>query len=256
MWRGCGARGSDTKCKVTAANFAEFPIAAGGGGSTAIWCIRASARRRLFGRTLSDAPATLAHHRGIGTDLRRHAQIVGDEQHREVESLADPRRAIPAPASAPTQSSAETASSAISSSGSMASARAMQMRRRWPPENWVRIAVERVGVEPHRLHHIGRARASASLSRRLNAIGPSMIDFADGCALLPSSDRDPARSIPRYPGAGATCAPTWWRSLRPCRGRPGPPPGSIRWAMERATVDLPEPDSPTMPQRLAVFSPG
>ncbi len=80
--------------------------------------------------------AALRHHRDVVADLRRDAQVVRDEQHRQVAGASRISSSSASTCACTETSSADTASSAISSSGSMASARAMQMRWRWPPENW------------------------------------------------------------------------------------------------------------------------
>jgi hypothetical protein len=67
------------------------------------------------------------HHDDPVADLRRDAQVMGDEQNGEVEAPLDVVEELEHRACTET-SRAETASSAMRISGSMASARAMAMR--------------------------------------------------------------------------------------------------------------------------------
>ena len=57
----------------------------------------------------------------------------------------------------------------------MASARAMQMRWRWPPENWCGKRVQRVRVEPDQAHQLARALDRVASRLMPKFTGPSMI---------------------------------------------------------------------------------
>src|SRR6478672_5446550 len=60
---------------------AEFPVAAGRGGEQRFGVV-------VLGRAVLDDPA-LAHHCDVVADLGGDPEVVGDEQHREVQPLAD-----------------------------------------------------------------------------------------------------------------------------------------------------------------------
>ena len=74
------------------------------------------------------------HHRDAVADVLHDRQVVGDEQVRQPEPLAQVLSRLRTCAWIET-SRAETGSSQTMNSGSTASARAMPMRWRWPPEN-------------------------------------------------------------------------------------------------------------------------
>src|SRR5579872_6449838 len=67
---------------------AEFPVAARRGSEQRLGVLVLGRAEHLLGRAVLDDPA-LAHYRDVVADLRRDAQVVGDEQHGEVQPLAD-----------------------------------------------------------------------------------------------------------------------------------------------------------------------
>ena len=141
-------------------------------------------------------------------------------------------------------SSADTGSSAISTFGSSASARAMPTRWRWPPENcrgrWSRARsrqADQVASAP------GCARAPCSAGRVCGTAA------APTASARPSSAGSASCRGPGRPSGSARC----WARVRfagsDARRRSG---SRRRWAgsrptMARASVDLPQPDSPTRP---------
>src|SRR5437764_7797362 len=63
---------------------AEFPVPAGRGGEQRLGVVVLGRAEDLLGRAVFDDPA-LAHHRDVIADLSGDPQVVGDEQHREIE---------------------------------------------------------------------------------------------------------------------------------------------------------------------------
>ena len=166
-------------------------------------------------------------------------------------SMREPSRCCMSSSSASTcacteTSSAETASSAISTSGSHgqrardADALALAARE------FVRIAVERLGLEPHQPHQLLGARPSAASRGTPKFIGPSMID-------APTVRRG---SSERYGSWNTICTRRRNGAQRAAAGfaTDDAADADRRRASARSaarcsapTVDLPEPDSPTMP---------
>ena len=80
-------------------------------------------------------------------------------------------------------SSADTASSAISTAGSIASARAMQMRCRWPPENWCGYRSSDFGSSRTSVHQL--LRAGHRIARRRAVVHRAFHDgLSDGPARI------------------------------------------------------------------------
>src|SRR5580704_17368585 len=137
----------------------------------------------------------------------------------------------------------ETGSSAISTRGSTASARAMAIRCRWPPENWVGRPSSAAAGRPTRLIS---SRQRSSIAGR-------------GTSLCTASS---SRSIRRTVSRGLSEEYGSWKIIwiaRRCAavrrapsGAPSsrtvPESGVSRPAMHRAAVVLPQPDSPTSPR--------
>jgi hypothetical protein len=74
-------------------------------------------------------------HAEVVAELRYHAEIGRDEQHRQAEFLDKVAQKIEDLLLVVT-SSAVVGSSAMTSAGAEASAAAITRRCRWPPENW------------------------------------------------------------------------------------------------------------------------
>ena len=151
-------------------------------------------------------------------------------------------------------SSAVVGSSAISTAGSQASAIAIITRWRMPPENscgyWA-IRLSGVGTPTSRSSSTACSSASRRLTSRCSRIAsrscaPTVITgFSEPSAswkimaIVPPRTARSSRSLARR------------RSISPQRSSPREmrPGGSIRPRIASASVDLPEPDSPTMPMR-------
>ena len=90
--------------------------------------------QRLDRRLLDDLPGV--HHRDPVAEVGNHAEVVGDEQDRQVRARAGARGADRGSAAWTVTSRAVVGSSAISSFGSQMSAIAIMTRWRMPPESW------------------------------------------------------------------------------------------------------------------------
>ena len=146
-------------------------------------------------------------------------------------------------------SSAATDSSRISTRGSAASARAIATRWRWPPDSARGSARDLALVEADQVGQLAR-RAPRRSSRRAAAVQPQhLVDRLLGASgagrgwstgpgrrSAPRGRAGGARA-PTRAGRGAVAAAGGDRARRSARSRP---------TIIRATVVLPEPDSPTM----------
>ena len=144
-------------------------------------------------------------------------------------------------------SSAETGSSATTSRGRVISARAMAMRWRWPPENSCGYLRPSSALQAHRLQRLGDAR------RRLAARNP-----IEAGERLADDARDRLARIERAIGVledhlhmrahFAQRRRAAARFIAEPISRACPEVGRSSAIAARASVDLPEPDSPTMPK--------
>ena len=144
-------------------------------------------------------------------------------------------------------SSAEVGSSHTRNSGCVASARAIEMRWRWPPENWCGI-----------LHHVQPApgRPTAAARRRAPSAAPRSVmrpcSFSGSPTMSSTFQRGfrlaygswkiiwmRRRSLRVARRLEARACASWPSKVKP------PRVGSYRPTSSRATVLLPQPDSPT-----------
>ncbi|CAM4138094.1 hypothetical protein ROMU108268_17700 [Roseomonas mucosa] len=142
-------------------------------------------------------------------------------------------------------SRAETGSSATIISGSTARARAMPMRCRWPPENSCGRREAASG---------GRFTEARSSATRPAICGTGTMPWTRSAS--PSVSPTVRRGFREVCGSWNTiCARRWKRRRvaprRAARSSPPkltcPPSGESSPTSRRARVDLPQPDSPTMP---------
>ena len=144
----------------------------------------------------------------------------------------------------------ETSSEATDSSqtrkrGCKASARAIEMRWRWPPENWCGKRWRRAGSSPARRIC---AHSYASISAR------EAMPWTSGASPIASATR--MRGLRLACGSWKISCTSRWTERSPCGERPktstSPVLGGSRPAAMRPSVDLPEPDSPTSPTNSPV----
>ena len=249
------SRMSRGRCRATARRAASWLLACGRAAHAPGAPGTAANRVWVYGcagalKTASVGPnSTISPWRITATrsqTWRGDPQVVGDEQHRQVEALADVVQQAAAPAPAP--------------------------RRRAPRPARRRSA--RPGRAPApgpcRCAGAGRRRIRAGKRSALRAIEADQRRAARGAA----SSASGRRAVNRAALGDQRCRPCWrgssepygswntiWIRLRCCRRpalrervrgrcrRPGSRrrPMPTRRTMQRATVDLPEPDSPTMP---------
>ena len=203
--------------------------------------------QRLARRAGLDHHAEVHHRDDVG-DVAHDREVVRDQEQPEARARARGRRAGSRAAPAPTRRARRAARRATITDGSAASARAIAIRWRWPPRELVRVA---------RRPRSPGSPTSSSSSR--------------------DARRAPRRGdeVERHRARRASCAPTFRRGLSDeygfwktscsrtsSRGRARRVSGVDRRALEddrarpsvgtsptaaRASVDLPQPDSPTRP---------
>ena len=204
---------------------------------------------------LDDAPAI--HHRRRLANMGDHGEIVADQEKGDARLAL--RSLIRFNAWACTEtSSADTGSSATTSFGRVISARAMAMRWRWPPENSCGYLAASAARRP---------TASSDVRRRARVARPCSLRPAPPAARRRSSRHAGAgRASHRGPGTPSACARAS-RATRVAASRTANAPRASRRPKSgvssasamRARVDLPEPDSPTIPNerpcRMAKLTP-
>ncbi len=141
-------------------------------------------------------------------------------------------------------SSADTISSATSTSGSTASARAMAMRWRWPPENACGSRSAGRRGQPHQRQQLGdpaRHRAVGTMRCTAQRLAQGL---AHGHARVERAVRVLEHHL--HAPVVARRRPARQRAARPRRrNRPARRRASTSRTSARASVDLPQPDSPT-----------
>jgi hypothetical protein len=202
---------------------------------------------RRVGVDLGQGPAfddtALVHHDDAVADLARHAQVMGDEQHRQPEPVADVgQQAQHLVLHRHIQRRHRLVGD---QDGRLERERARQADAlALAARELVRITRRGAPLQPHQIEQLQRARrAEAALTPC--TMGPSAIS----CPTVRRGLSEPNGSwnticMRRRTGRSA-------RALSAAMSAPStmiwPLSASISRAMQRAAVDLPEPDSPTMP---------
>src|SRR5471030_1886362 len=155
FWRQVtGGRGA-ALLRRDAVELAEFPVAAGGGSEQRLGIGVLGRAEHLLGRAVLDHPA-LAHHGDVVADLGRDTEIMRDEQHGEVQPHTDLveqlqhlllHRYVE-------RGDRLVGDQQLGLHGERAGdADALALAAR----ELVRVAVERIGIEPYGLHQFFRA---------------------------------------------------------------------------------------------------
>ena len=214
--------------------------------SACVYGCAGASKSSAVGCGLDDAPEV--HHRDAVGDVAHDGEVVGDEQVREPELALGARTSRLRICAWIEPSSAVTGSSSTSSSGSTASARAMPIALALPARQLVRVARLVFGAEPDQREHLGHARAR---SRRVRpAIRSGSATIARAVMRGSSDEYGSWNTICTRRRIARSARRDRWAMSSPST-RITPAVGSSSRSTRRATVDLPLPDSPTMPERLA-----